>query len=896
MTYPLVAPLAALMAGIAVAQYATFSFWETLISITLLAGLAVLARRTGSLRVGATACLAGFAFAGAQLASLPDRPNPLLVSAVIDQKQDQTRDPKQGHEQKHQQANLDDPVRLRGYVRIPTEPLELADRFVLEVESIFEDTAARGGVRVTVRRREGDTPLTLDYGQRVEFLCRLRRPRNFGNPGSFDRVGYLEKQNIHLLATVRPGTPIHDLGDGGGAAGEAAMWSVRRAAKKRLDALLRSKAEQPPGGPSEASFEASSEATSEASSEAQAILKAMLLGDRSLLNRETTTAFQRVGTYHALVISGLHVGVVAAVLLFALRLAAIPPLPRYFVALLAVVFYAMLAGAGLPVVRASWMFALLLVTVLVYRKRRAFNAVAGAAFCFLVYEPGLLFDAGFQMSFLAVGLIAGIAVPVLEMTVEPYRRALVDIWNEDRDLHAEAEAAQRRVSLRMLLQPLQSISGLPKRVLGALVCVPLRVLAWMAALCVVSLIVQIGLALPMAAHFHRVTWSGVSANLWVVPLLFIAVPAGLLGLVANSTAMIDVALLASQMIVTVVERHAENIPVDFRTPPPPVWLAAAFGLALGLLAIALGRREARKRQLASAGLVAGLLMLIVTHPFRNDYSPGQLELTVIDVGQGEALLLALPDGKTMMVDGGGFPDYGGSIRSTFDVGEQVVSPYLWSRSIQKIDVLAVSHPDADHAGGVPALLRNFSVGELWLAAGQLSADYADLKRLARQQGAAIVELRRDDHRVLGGVDFDVMGPAVVVQSPGVRALSSNDSSLVLRARFGEHRFLLTGDVEERGELELLSTSAATKVDVLKVAHHGSRTSSHPAFLKRLRPTFGLISVGFRNTYRHPHKEVVDRLSGSGVTILRTDLDGASTVSSDGRRLYVTSFRSRRLGL
>jgi len=880
MTYPLVAPLAALMAGIAVAQYATFSFWETLISITLLAGLAVLARRAGSLRLGAAACLAGFAFAGAQLASLPDRPNPLLVSAVIDQTQNQTQDQKQGREQKHEQANLDDPVRLRGYVRIPTEPLDLADRFVLEVESIFEDTAARGGVRVTVRRRAGDPPLTLEYGQRIEFLCRLRRPRNFGNPGSFDLVGYLEKQNIHLLATVRPGTPIHDLGDGGGAAWEAAMWNVRRAAKQRLDALLRSEAEQARGG----------------HSEAQAILQAMLLGDRSLLNRETTTAFQRVGTYHALVISGLHVGVVAAVLLFALRLAAIPPLPRYAVALLAVVFYAMLAGAGLPVVRASWMFALLLVTVLVYRKRRAFNAVAGAAFCFLVYEPELLFDAGFQMSFLAVGLIAGIAVPLLEMTVEPCRRALVDIWNEDRDLHAEPEVAQRRVSLRMLLKPLQSVSGLPKRVLGALVCVPLRVLAWMAALCVVSLIVQIGLALPMAAHFHRVTWSGVSANLWVVPLLFIAVPAGLLGLVANSTAMIDVALLASQMIVTVVEWHAENIPVDFRTPPPPVWLAAAFGLALGLLAIALGRREARKWQLASAGLVVGLLLLIVTHPFPNDYSPGQLELTAIDVGQGEALLLALPDGKTMMVDGGGFPDYGGSVRSTFDVGEQVVSPYLWSRSIQKIDVLAVSHPDADHARGVPALLRNFAVGELWLAAGQAPADYADLKRLARQQGAAIVELRRDDHRVLGGVDFDVMGPAVVVQSPGVRALSSNDSSLVLRARFGEHRFLLTGDVEERGELELLSTSAATKVDVLKVAHHGSRTSSHPAFLERLRPTFGLISAGFRNTYRHPHEEVLDRLNGSGVTIFRTDLDGASTVSSDGRRFDVTSFRGRRLGL
>ena len=124
----------------------------------------------------------------------------------------------------------------------------------------------------------------------------------------------------------------------------------------------------------------------------------------------------------------------------------------------------------------------------------------------------------------------------------------------------------------------------------------------------------------------------------------------------------------------------------------------------------------------------------------------------------------------------------------------------------------------------------------------------------------------------------------------------NDSSLVLEARFGKHRFLLTGDVEERGELELVSANAVMQVDVLKVAHHGSRTSSHQAFLERLRPTFGVISAGFRNTYRHPHEEVLNRLAGAGVTVLRTDLEGASTVSSDGRRLYVTSFRSDRLGL
>ena len=220
MKYPLVAPLVALTAGIAAAQYATFSFRETLISITLLAGLAVLARRAGSPRAGVAACLAGFALGGALLASLPDRPNPLLISSVLEQ----------------EKANLDDPIRLRGYVRIPTEPLELADQFVLELETVFADTVAEGGVRVTVRRREADPPLRLEYGRRIEFLYRLRFPRNFGNPGSFDRVAYLEKQGIHLLATVRPGTPIHDLGDGGATLGGLGGGHVERPPRRETAA------------------------------------------------------------------------------------------------------------------------------------------------------------------------------------------------------------------------------------------------------------------------------------------------------------------------------------------------------------------------------------------------------------------------------------------------------------------------------------------------------------------------------------------------------------------------------------------------------------------------------------------------------------------------------------
>ena len=442
MKYPLAAPLAALVAGIIAAQFALFSFRETLLSILLLVGLGALGLRYGATRAAAGACLTGFVLAGAMLASRSDPPDPFLIADVLE------RD----------SPRLRDPIRLRGYVRVPPEVMENADRFRLEAESIFRNTTARGGIRVTVYRRENAPPLKLAYGQRIEFLARIRKLRNFENPGGFDRVAYLNRQGIHLTATVRAGTPILPLEGTGGNMAQSWLWRFRGAAQRRLDALFPLKQPEHSAG--------------------NAVLRALLLGDRTSLDRETITAFQRTGTYHALVISGLHIGIVAFLLMLALRVANTPRLFRALMALALVATYASLVGGRLPVVRATSMFAVFLAAGLLYRRRRVFNVIAGTALCFLVADPRLAFDVGFQMSFLSVGLIAAIAVPWLETTFEPYRLALKDIGNKDRDLHLDPGVAQHRVALRLYLEPLAVLVPLPERALSFVVCGLLRVLVW----------------------------------------------------------------------------------------------------------------------------------------------------------------------------------------------------------------------------------------------------------------------------------------------------------------------------------------------------------------------------------------------------------------------------------
>ena len=853
MKYPLVAPLAALVAGIIAAQFAPFSFQETLLSILLLTGLSGLGLRYDAARAGLAACLMGFVLAGAMLTSRSDPQDPYLITEVLDR----------------EDARLDDPIRLRGYVRVPPEVRENADRFILEAESIFRNTTARGGVRVTVYRKENAPQLKLDYGQRIEFLARIRQLRNFENPGSFDRVSYLNRQGIYLTATVRAGTPILPLEGAGGNIWQSWLWKLRGAAQRRLDALLA----QPEPNDSEGS----------------AVLRALLLGDRTSLDRETTNEFQRTGTYHALVISGLHIGVVAFLLMLGLRVANVPRLFRAGMALALVALYAFLVGARLPVLRATSMFAVFLAASLVYRRRRAFNVIAGTALCFLVVDPDLLFDVGFQMSFLSVGLIAGVAVPLLETTWEPYRLALKDIWNKDRDLHLAPRVAQHRVGLRLYLEPLAALIPLPGRALSSVVCGLLRVLVWAAELSVVTLVIQTGLALPMAVHFQRVSWGALSANLVVLPLLLVAVPVGLLAMLTGWSWMAAIAVAAAEGMAAVVDWHAHNLGWDMRVPPPPAWLGVLFSASLAFLALTFHHRRAWR--MVAAGSTIFFLALIVVHPFPPSYVPGRLELTALDVGQGESLFLALPDGRSMVVDGGGFPEFPGFPRPAIDIGESVVSPYLWSRSIKQLDVVAVTHPDADHMGGVPALLRNFRVSELWLGGEPFFHEYRTLVELAGWKGVEIFPLRRGDVRSFGKVRFEVLGPP----SPGHDSWSRNDRALVLQATYGGHSFLLTGDIERKGEDGLLGNDLLQRGDVLKIAHHGSRTSSHQAFLDHVRPTFALISAGRANFYGHPHPEVIRRLARQRVAVLRTDLEGSVSISSDGRRLYVTSYRRQRAG-
>jgi len=376
--------------------------------------------------------------------------------------------------------------------------------------------------------------------------------------------------------------------------------------------------------------------------------------------------------------------------------------------------------------------------------------------------------------------------------------------------------------------------------------------------------------------------SGLSANAFVVPVMGLAVP---VGFVAVITGWAWVAKLGGWMLGLsrlLVAWHASMEPA-WRIPPPPVWLGVAFSAALIAAALARGRWW----RAATGTAVAVLLAVLLWHPFAPEIHRGELELTAIDVGQGDSLLVVFPDGQRMLVDGGGIPAFGGQSKTQLDIGEDVVAPYLWARSIRSIDVVALSHAHADHIGGLPALVSDFHPRELWTGATPDGPEWCNLRDKAAGQGARIVAMQEGRKFSFGGAEIEVLAPMADYVAGDA---AGNNDSLVMRVRYGSRAFLLCGDAERPIERRMLADDEIRPADVLKVAHHGSRTSSTAAFLDAVAPAFAVISVGYLNSYGHPNADVLARLADHHAGVYRTDQDGLVTIRTDGRHLHVETWR------
>jgi competence protein ComEC len=838
-----------------------FSFF-TFIVVLLLAGIILL--RIGRLFLATFASLLSWAllgFLGVCVAEQPRDANH-VISLV-----------------EHGHLPRKTPLRWHGHLRDEPTRLPWGYGYEIELSGVeFEEAlhSTRGGLRLSFTTHpEVAPPPDLHAGDELAVLTEAKRPQVFRDEGAFDRRAYLAQQNIDLVATLRApelieriGTPTPTIG--------TVLARVRRRLRDEIDELFA------------------------ATPQVAGVLRAMLLGDRSFVDRVEAVDFQKTGVFHVLVVAGLHVGALAFALYWAGRKLRLSRAWTMLFTLTMLSAYVAVVEQRAPVLRAAMMAAIVVLGGFFFRRLELLNSAALAALILLATRPLALRDSSFQLTFVAIGCIAGLALPWLEKTVQPYVRALRGWRDVTRDAAHEPRAIQFRIDLRSL--PRWLASRLPLRlgkptgdaVVGGL---SLTFRVW--ELLVVTLALQAGMLPLMARDFHRIPLSAPMVNLAAVPLTGVVVPLGFLtlacGVILPAMGKLLAAPLAwlTALLLHIVQWFAHFPHWSYRIPGPPFWVVVLFFAAAVLLAAEARLKHPLRRPMVWGLCVAFIAcaLTIAIYPFGEEWTKGKLELTILDVGQGDSLFVVSPGGETLLIDGGGafggFP--GHEEHNGVDPGEEAVSPYLWSRGFQKLDVVALTHAHQDHLGGLTAILENFRVGRLWIGREVASPALARLEELARERNISIEHEFRGKSFSWDGVDGDFLWPEIPPEE--VAPSPKNNDSLVLRLHYGSQTILLPGDAEKQVEREIVSENGAEAMhsDVLKVGHHGSKNSTMPEFLGAVQPRFGIISAGEDNPYGHPSTELLERLVNAGVRVLRTDRDGAVHVLTDGARLEIICF-------
>ena len=854
--HPFIHLAVALSAGICTASY--FSLTLSLTTGALCTVLALTLFIKHRLRLAAVALLSAVFLIGATLANLERRV-------------DQSRELKNLVEQSE-----GEPLTLTGSLDGPPEFARDRVYLSLRVENV------RGRVSLLVTLRDATITnefkaLQLRYGTRIQTTTTLDRTGNYRNPGVTSLAEFLDRNGYDATGMIKSPAAITRLGDTFVFPPLASLYDWRSRLQQQLYTHFHP--------------------------ETAGVLDAALLGNRYNLSPDASERFREGGTFHVLVISGLHISFIGAVVFLIVKRLTKRRLLQFIFPAIIVWAYSIAVGADASVVRAALMFTFVGFATILFRQASSLNALGGAALVLLVRSPKEIFDPSFQLTFLSVLAIVVIAWPLLSSMSAigswyptrstPYPPACsrvvktfceVVFWRERK---WKQEVARTPHTYRLFKAPLAAL--LERYHLQAM-------LRYMFGAIVVSSSVQLVLLPLLIVYFHRLSLASLVLNIVVSVLLAVLVAVALLALVIAQAPLIKLADAINWLMVHSVDPFSKFDWATFRLPEysgSAAIIYALYYLPLLVLVIALSHwrplalhteRRCKLHPYVLPFTCAQLILItvLVLHPLSSGRSPRHLRVDFLDVGQGDSALVTMPDGTTLLVDAGG-----NTMDSTRRIGETVVSEYLWWRGLSQIDYVLATHADADHIDGLNDVLKNFAVRSALIARRPADdPEYAKFAQTLARTNTHSETIEAGDVIQFGDVTVSVLWPTAGGET------STNNDSTVLRIQYGERSILLTGDIEQAAEQALLISQQQLHADVIKVPHHGSKTSSTEAFVTATQPQFAIISVGRNSRFGHPHKEVVERWQCNGATVLTTGNSGTITITTDGRDVSVKEFHAK----
>lgn len=753
--------------------------------------------------------------------------------------------------------------------------------------------------------------LQIGYGTKLKAACELRREDKFLNPGVSPAKEILDSQGVDAICTIKSPLLLEKIGETENFRPLAWVY------EQRQNLILEFKK----------NFSAST----------AGVLIASLLGNRYHLDKTTSESFREGGTFHILVISGLQITFIGGLIILILRGFTRNKFWQFLLASAFLWTYTFAVGADAPVVRAALMFTILHFSFVVYRQATLLNSLGAAALIILLFQPSQLFSQSFQLTFMCVAAILAMAFPLLEKL-----RAIGE-WhptietpvppNVSKNLKAFCEAIYwsesnwRKELSRNVWQCVLFKTPLAEKLERLRLQ---KISRYIFETLLVSVVVQFWL-LPFAVvYFHRISLVSIFLNVWVGLLMAIESLTALAGVFIWQISETFAApfLWATEILnwiilnftTVLVESNWSSIRIPHYAGAGKTFYFLYFAPLIVLTfllhnwkphkLVKSGKRKVKsesvlgffdKRLLlkVSFGLLICLTAVIVLHPFSAPKPDGKLHVDFLDVGQGDSALITAPTGETLLVDGGGRASFNqlyivreGEEPELFEpdiqnIGETVVSRFLWEKGYDKIDYLLPTHADTDHIQGLGDVAKNFKIKSAIVSRTPLKdADYIEFQDVLEKKSIPLTIVSRDDVLTFGDLKIEILNPLSDV-SPD--AVWDNNHSTVLRLIYGDVKILMTGDIEKETERELLNAPENLQSAIVKVAHHGSKTSSMQDFVNVTKAKVAIISVGRESPFGHPKPEIVERWVNSGAKIMTTGEKGTITLTTDGKRISIETY-------